>query len=258
MKLIEALGKMPEIERDPIIQGFAEMRLMVSGSAALPTSVHVQWTKLTGQRLLERYGMTEIGMALSNPYEGERRAGAVGLPLPNVEIRLQSESGDLVTGNGVSGEIQVRGPNVFSEYWNRPDATKDSFIDGWFKTGDIAVIEDDYFRIMGRSSVDIIKSGGYKLSALEIEASLLDHPAIAQCAIVGLPDDTWGEIVAAAVVLKINETLVFDELQAWCKDRVSSYKIPRKLLALEALPLNAMGKVKKPKVKDLLSVSELE
>ena len=248
VKLIEALEQMPEARRAPIIQGFAAMRLMVSGSAALPASVHETWTELTGQKLLERYGMTEIGMALSNPYDGERRPGAVGQPLPGVEVRLQTESDESVTEEEVSGEIQVRGPNVFHEYWNRTDATNDSFIDGWFKTGDMAVIENGYYRIMGRSSVDIIKSGGYKLSALEIEASLLDHPAITQCAIVGVPDDTWGEMVAAATVLKSGETLDLDSLNAWCKDRISPYKIPRRLLIVDELPRNAMGKVTKPAV----------
>ena len=131
-------------------------------------------------------------MALSNPYDGERRPGAVGQPLPRVEVRLQSEQGDVITTPGEPGEIQVQGPNVFREYWNRPDATRESFIDGWFRTGDIAVLEDGYYRIMGRSSVDIIKSGGYKLSALEIEAALLDHPAIRACAVVGIPDETMG------------------------------------------------------------------
>lgn len=248
VKLIEALEQMSEARRAPIIQGFAAMRLMVSGSAALPASVHETWTELTGQKLLERYGMTEIGMALSNPYDGERRPGAVGQPLPGVEVRLQTESDESGNEEEVSGEIQVRGPNVFHEYWNRTDATNDSFIDGWFKTGDMAVIENGYYRIMGRSSVDIIKSGGYKLSALEIEASLLDHPAITQCAIVGVPDDTWGEMVAAAIVLKSGESLDLDSLNAWCKDRISPYKIPRRLLIVDELPRNAMGKVTKPAV----------
>lgn len=255
VKLIEALEQMPESRRDPFIRGFGHMRLMISGSAALPAGVHRRWTELTSQQLLERYGMTEIGMALSNPYEGERRPGAVGQPLPGVQIRLQSDSGEPVTEEGVSGEIQVRGPNVFQEYWNRPDATNDSFTGGWFKTGDMAVIEDGYYRIMGRSSVDIIKSGGYKLSALEIEASLLDHPAIAQCAIVGLPDNTWGETVAPAIVVASGETIDLDSLQSWCKDRISQYKIPRKLLLADDLPRNAMGKVTKPTVTNLFAES---
>ncbi len=253
VKLIEALESLPTVDRTPIVDGFAKMRLMVSGSAALPASVHEAWTELTTQKLLERYGMTEIGMALSNPYLGERRPGAVGQPLPGVDIRLVSESGEEVTDENTSGEIQVRGANVFLEYWNRPEATSESFQDGWFRTGDIAVLETGYYRIMGRNSVDIIKSGGYKLSALEIEAALLDHPSISECAVVGIPDETWGESVAAAIVLRPNTTLDLDSLRVWCKDRISPYKIPRTIHCVEALPRNAMGKVTKPAVQRLFA-----
>ena len=149
VKLIETLESMSAEQRESLIAGFAAMRLMVSGSAALPASVHETWTQLTGQKLLERYGMTEIGMALSNPYVGERRPGAVGQPLPGVQVRLQSEQGETISDEHVSGEIQVRGNNVFLEYWNRADATVASFQDGWFRTGDMAVIEHGYYRIMG-------------------------------------------------------------------------------------------------------------
>jgi len=246
VKLIEALEAMPEETRAAKIKGFSAMRLIISGSAALPASVHEKWTALTGQKLLERYGMTEIGMALSNPYHGERRPGAVGQPLPNVEIRLRSDKGDPVTEEGEPGEIQVRGPGVFHEYWNRPEVTAESFDDGWFRTGDMAVVETGYYRIMGRLSVDIIKSGGYKLSALEIEAALLQHPVIRECAVIGLPDDTWGEMVAAAVVLEKDEALDIESLRKWCRDQLSTYKIPKRLLVVDALPRNAMGKVTKP------------
>ena len=255
VKLIDALQALAERERQPIVEGFANMRLMVSGSAALPATVHKQWTALTRQKLLERYGMTEIGMALSNPYLSERRPGAVGQPLPGVTIRLCSEQGAPIDDEEVAGEIQVQGTNVFHEYWNRPDATRESFVDGWFRTGDIAMVEDGYYRIMGRQSVDIIKSGGYKLSALEIEAALLDHPAIAACAVVGIPDATWGEVVAAAVVLQADTTLDLDGLQDWCKDRISHYKVPRRLLTVAALPRNAMGKVTKPDVSTLFTTT---
>jgi len=248
VKLIQLLQGMPEDQRHGIVQGFAEMRLMVSGSAALPASVHKEWTSLTGQALLERYGMTEIGMALSNPYTGERRPGAVGQPLPNVNIQLKSETGELILTDGTSGEIQVQGPCVFLEYWNKPDATAASFDDGWFRTGDIAVIESGYFRIMGRQSVDIIKSGGYKLSALEIESVLLDHDVIEQCAVVGIADDTWGESVAVACVLKSDSELNLEKLKTWCRDCMSPYKIPKQLKIVEELPRNAMGKIQKPAV----------
>ena len=251
VKLIEALEGSGYQERSKVVKGFNKMRLMVSGSAALPASVHVKWTELTGQKLLERYGMTEIGMTLSNPFHGERRPGSVGQALPLVEVRLKAESGELVTVENEPGEIQVRGPCVFDEYWNRPETTKESFDDGWFRTGDMAVLETGYYRIMGRLSVDIIKSGGYKLSALEIEAVLLQHPKIRECAVIGHLDDTWGEVVAAAVVLEAGSNLDLEHLRDWCRDRLSHYKLPKRLLAVDALPRNAMGKVTKPAVKDL-------
>lgn len=250
-KLIPALEALPKTERDPILAGFALMRLMVSGSAALPVSLHQKWSALTGQTLLERYGMTEIGMALSNPYSGERRPGTVGQELPGVEVRLKTEIGELVLEEEQPGEIQVRGPGVFREYWNRPETTAESFDGGWFRTGDVAVLENGYYRILGRLSVDIIKSGGYKLSALEIESVLLEHPAISECAVVGLPDDTWGEIVAAAIVLNTSQRLLREELKAWCQERLSSYKIPKQILEVEHLPRNAMGKLAKPQIRDL-------
>ncbi|MFC4346724.1 acyl-CoA synthetase [Kordiimonas lipolytica] len=240
-------------KRDCVIKGFGAMRLMVSGSAALPASIHKEWSDLTGQVLLERYGMTEIGMALSNPYAGERRAGMVGLPMPRTDIQLVDDAGKVVSGEGAVGEIWVKGPAVFREYWDNPKATAESFAGDWFKTGDIATLEGGYYRIMGRSSVDIIKSGGYKLSALEIEAALLEHPNITECAVVGLADDEWGEIVAAAIGLREGATLTLEELQAWASARLSAYKLPRALLLVDALPRNAMGKVTKPAVKALFT-----
>jgi malonyl-CoA/methylmalonyl-CoA synthetase len=251
VKLVQRLEHMAPGERQRCCDGFSRMRLMVSGSAALPASVHRQWQDLTGQVLLERYGMTEIGMALSNPLDGERRPGAVGVPLPGVGVRLVSESGGVVAGENVPGEIHVRGPAVFHEYWNDPPATREAFVDGWFRTGDVALVERGYYRILGRQSVDIIKSGGYKLSALEIESVLLDHPAIHECAVVGLDDETWGEVVAAAVVLKAGEWVDLEELRGWGGERLSRYKLPRQLKVVSGLPRNAMGKVTKPAVKAL-------
>ena len=251
VKLIRILEAADEGDRTRYSDGFGHMRLMVSGSAALPASVHEQWTDLTGQKLLERYGMTEIGMAISNPLQGERRPGAVGVALPGVAVRLISESGELIEAEDEPGEIQVRGPAVFSEYWHKPDVTRASFVEGWFRTGDMAVLEDGYYRIMGRLSVDIIKSGGYKLSALEIEDTLLMHPAIRECAVVGLPDDTWGEVVAVAIVARDGEHIELPALKEWATERMSSYKIPKSLLLLEDLPRNAMGKVTKPAIQDL-------
>ena len=252
VKLIDYLVDMDAADRSAIASGFADMRLNVSGSAACPVEIFESWQRLTGQVLLERYGMTEIGMALSNPYRGERRAGCVGQPLPGVEVQLFDEQHQAITEPATAGEIRIKGGNVFLEYWNNPKATASSFHDGWFCTGDVAVVEDGYYRIMGRSSIDIIKSGGYKLSALEIEGKLLAHPAIAEVAVLGIEDRTWGEAVAAVVVLRLGAELTGEDLKAWCEGRLSSYKIPKHLVVMESLPRNAMGKVVKPKLKELL------
>jgi malonyl-CoA/methylmalonyl-CoA synthetase len=249
VKLIDYLASADPAERDAWADGFRSMRLMISGSAALPASIHEQWTDLTGQKLLERYGMTEIGMGLSNPLEGERRPGAVGHPLPGVEIRLVTELGHVVEGEGEPGEIQVKGPAVFTEYWNLPEITAESFQDGWFRTGDMAVLEDGYYRILGRLSVDIIKSGGYKISALEIEDVLRHHPLIQECAVVGVADDVWGEAVAAAVITRDGASLELEELRTWAGELLSTYKVPKRLAVVDDFPRNAMGKVMKPSVR---------
>ena len=252
VKLIDYVQALDPQQATLICEGFANMRLNVSGSAACPVEVFEAWRDLTGQILLERYGMTEIGMALSNPYRGERRAGSVGLPLPGVSVQLVDESGDVVVAEGASGEIRVKSDTVFLEYWNHPEATEASFSDGWFCTGDAAVIEGGYYRILGRSSIDIIKSGGYKLSALEIEGKLLAHPDIAEVAVIGVEDRTWGEAVAAVIVLRGRDALELTELKNWCEGRLSSYKIPKLIKVVGALPRNAMGKVVKPELKGLL------
>jgi malonyl-CoA/methylmalonyl-CoA synthetase len=252
-KLARILEALPAAEKTAFRAAFGAMRLMVSGSAALPASLHAQWQALTGQVLLERYGMTEIGMALSNPLHGERRPGTVGTPLPGMDIQLVSESHAVVPGENEPGEIWARGPGVFREYWNNPVATAEAFRDAWFRTGDIAIRERGYYRIMGRQSVDIIKSGGYKISALEIEHVLLSHPAIAECAVVGLPDPVWGEVVCAAAVLQDGKSLGLEELSDWCADKLSEYKQPRRLELLNALPRNALGKVVKPELIRLCS-----
>ena len=251
VKLIDYLETLADEEVGGISEGFANMRLNVSGSAACPIEVFGEWRDLTGQMLLERYGMTEIGMALSNPYRGERRPGYVGQALPDVTVQLVDEEGVIVTGEGTPGEIRIQSPTVFLEYWGNREATDASFSDGWFCTGDIAVIEDGYYRIMGRSSGDIIKSGGYKLSALEIENKLLAHPQVAEVAVVGIADRTWGEAVAAVVALKGDGDMTLDTLKSWCDGKLSSYKVPKQLQVVDALPRNAMGKVVKPALKPL-------
>jgi malonyl-CoA/methylmalonyl-CoA synthetase len=231
-------------------EGARGLRLMMSGSAALPVPVLERWRAITGHTLLERYGMTEIGMALSNPLDGERRPGYVGGPLPDVEVHLVDEEGIEVL-DGQPGEVEVQGPTVFKEYWQRPDETRAAFRNGWFRTGDMAVVERGSYRLLGRTSVDIIKTGGFKVSALEIEEVLRTHQAIAECAVVGVADDEWGERVSAAVELRSGAALALGDLQAWARPRLAPYKIPRALSVVAALPRNAMGKVVKPDVAQL-------
>jgi malonyl-CoA/methylmalonyl-CoA synthetase len=246
-RLIASWDAAPPAVQRARSEGARGMRLMMSGSAALPVHMLERWLEITGHTLLERYGMTEIGMALSNPLHGQRRAGTVGVPLPGVSIRLVDEQGGTVQP-GTPGEVQVKGPGVFLEYWNRPEETRDAFRDGWFRTGDMAVVDRDAYRLLGRMSVDIIKSGGYKVSALDIEEVLRDHPAIAECAVVGVPDDMWGERVCVAIEPRPNLTLDVEGLQIWARTRLAPYKIPRTLCCVDSLPRNAMGKVVKPDV----------
>jgi malonyl-CoA/methylmalonyl-CoA synthetase len=227
------------------MEGF---RLMVSGSAALPVSVMEKWQTISGHTLLERYGMTEIGMAISNPYRGERRPGHIGQPLPGVQIRLADEQ-DQLPDAATPGEIQVKGPNVFHTYWNKPEATRSAFTpDGWFRTGDIAILDQGSYKILGRNSVDIIKSGGYKISALEIEEVLRTHPQIRDCGVVGIPDEEWGEKIAASLVTSESQ-MDFDALTAWLKERLPGYKVPRQWIIQTDLPRNAMGKVTKQEIR---------
>ena len=225
----------------------AKMRLMVSGSAASPVSVIERWKTISRHVLLERYGMTEIGMALSNPLHGNRAPGYVGAPLPGMKVRLVDEKGKSVKP-GTQGEIQVKGPAVFAEYWGKPGATMESFRKGWFCTGDISVIENGDFRILGRKSVDIIKTGGYKVSALEIEEVLRTHPAITDCAVVGVEDPEWGERVSAALVVKAGSGLTLGLLRAWAKEKLAAYKVPTQMRIFEDLPRNQVGKVTKPEI----------
>ena len=228
-----------------------KFRLMVCGSAALPASIMEKWKVISGHTLLERYGMTEIGMAISNPYDGERRAGYIGKPLPGVLARLVDEQNQEVEA-GQPGEIQIKGASVFKKYWGKAEATAKTFTtDGWFKTGDIAVVEDGYYRILGRDSVDIIKSGGYKISALEIEEVLRKHPLIKDCGVVGIPDEEWGELVVAALI-PLGE-IDTKALNQWMREQMPAYKTPRKYLILDELPRNAMGKVVKNDLKKLFA-----
>jgi malonyl-CoA/methylmalonyl-CoA synthetase len=248
-KLITYWDEIPTAEK-PILQDRMErMRLMVCGSAALQVSILNSWRKISGHTLLERYGMTEIGMALSNPLKGRRFPGYVGRPLPKVQVRIADENNKSLPV-GMSGEIQVKGPSVFLKYWNKEKETQESFTeDRWFKTGDIGIIENSKFKILGRNSVDIIKSGAYKISALEIEDVLINHKKIKECSVIGIPNEEWGEIVCAVIVKNDKEDDI--DFKRWLRDKLPSEKIPRRFEYITELPRNNMGKVSK---KELLSI----
>lgn len=238
----------PPTARAAMTAGCRRLRLMVSGSAALPVALLEAWRDISGHTLLERYGMTEIGMGLGNPLHGERRPGHVGSPFPGIEVRLVDDAG-VIVGDDTPGHLEVRGPGVFREYWQRPPETRAAFTaDGWFRTGDVAAREHGSYRILGRDSIDIIKTGGFKVSALEIEEVLREHPAIAECAVVGIADDEWGQRVGVAVILRPGETLALDPLRVWAKERLAPYKVPTLLRVVPDLPRNPMGKVVKPDV----------
>ena len=222
----------------------AALRLLTSGSSALPTTTGERWRALTGAYPLERFGMTEIGVGTTNPIQPEgRRPGTVGLPLPTVKTRI------------VEDELWIAGPSVFGGYHDKPEATREAFVeDGgerWFKTGDtVACDADGYFRILGRTSVDILKSGGYKLSALEIEEVLREHSAILEVAVVGLPDPTWGERVVACIVVREGREAECETeaLRGFASERLAPYKVPKQVILMRELPRNAVGKVMKPEL----------
>jgi malonyl-CoA/methylmalonyl-CoA synthetase len=248
-RLIAAWDAADQETRGRWSTGASRLRLMVSGSAALPVSTLERWEQLTGHVLLERYGMTELGMALSNSLT-RRVPGHVGEPLPGVEVRLVDDAGSDVA-DGEPGELLVRGRNVFHEYFRRPDATAEAFRDGWFRTGDVAVHEPDGYRMLGRSSVDIIKTGGEKVSALEIEEVYRTHPGVADCAVVGVDDAQWGERVCIAIVRTPGATDEAESLRAWGKQRLAPAKVPSRHVFVDALPRTTLGKTLKPEVKQL-------
>jgi malonyl-CoA/methylmalonyl-CoA synthetase len=220
----------------------AALRLGVSGSAPLDPGLHATVAAETGHALLERYGMTETVILTSNPYDGDRRAGTVGFPVPGVDLRLAEGT----------QEIEVRGPNVFSGYWQRPEADAESFRDGWFATGDVGWFDDDgYLRIVGRSK-ELIISGGYNVYPREVEDVLRTHPSVHDAAVVGLPHPEWGEQVVAAVEGPGGAADV-EELLALAGSQLASYKRPKRIVFVEALPRNALGKVVKAEVATLLA-----
>ncbi|KOY85126.1 long-chain fatty acid--CoA ligase [bacterium 336/3] len=251
-RLITEWENVNKEEQQKMTNACKKMRLMISGSAALPVGILERWEAISGHFLLERYGMSEIGMAIANPLHEKRKAGFIGVPLPNVHVRLVNEQNSVVN-QGDIGEIQVKGENVFLEYWNKKQATLESFTeDGWFKTGDTAIQDEEgYFKILGRTSIDIIKTGGYKVSAIEIEEVLRLHPSIQDCAVVGIADEEWGEKVSACLILHENQDLSLENLRTWAKTQIAHYKIPTQIKILSELPRNAMGKVLKPELKKL-------
>ncbi len=252
-RLFEAFERASESTQARLRAGAHALRLATSGSAALPVTQAERWAELAGAVPLERFGMTEIGVGASNPlHPAGRRAGHVGAPLPTVEHRIVGDDGRDVQP-GEPGELWIRGPSLFSGYWGRPEASAEAFSGGgWFRTGDVAVESPGgSLRLLGRTSVDILKSGGYKLSALEIEEVLREHPAVAEVAVVGLPDEAWGDRVVAAVVARARHAeaeLATERVREFCRERLASYKLPREVVLLDELPRNALGKVQKPEL----------
>ncbi|MER5279132.1 acyl-CoA synthetase [Streptomyces sp. NPDC002809] len=233
---------------DGLAKALAGARLLVSGSAALPVHDHERIAAATGRRVIERYGMTETLMNTGVRADGEPRPGTVGAPLRGVELRLVEEDGTPLADPASIGEIQVRGPNLFTEYLNRPDATAAALTaDGWFRTGDMATLDPDgYVRIVGRKATDLIKSGGYKIGAGEIENALLDHPGVREAAVTGEPDPDLGERVVAWVVpadpaAPPSAAALADHVAA----QLSPHKRPRTVRYLDALPRNDLGKIMK-------------
>ncbi|GGK47662.1 acyl-CoA synthetase [Nocardia camponoti] len=234
------------VEEPTYATALSSARLLVSGSAPLPVPVFEKLVELTGQAPVERYGMSETMITLSTRADGERRPGWVGTPVAGVETRLRDENDEPVPHDGESiGGLQVRGPMLFDGYLNRPDAT-DMTADGWFRTGDVAVIDPAGFhRIVGRESVDLIKSGGYRVGAGEIETVLLGHPAVAEVAVVGLPDDDLGQRITAFVVAREESPDLAQALIDHVAKQLSVHKRPREVRLVAELPRNAMGKVQK-------------
>jgi malonyl-CoA/methylmalonyl-CoA synthetase len=232
----------PRLDRDLT----AGMRLFISGSAPLLAETHVQFERRTGHRILERYGMTETSMITSNPYDGERRAGTVGFPLDGVEIRISdAESGDRVA-DGEIGIIEVRGANVFSGYWNMPEKTKAEFrTDGFFITGDMGQIDQDgYVSIVGRNK-DLIISGGFNIYPKEVEVILDAQDGIKESAVIGVPHADFGESVVGVLTVEEGKTADLDAIMAALRDNLAGFKHPRKLIVIDELPRNSMGKVQK-------------
>jgi malonyl-CoA/methylmalonyl-CoA synthetase len=241
-RLADAIG-----EDRRLAEPFRRARMVISGSAALPTPVFERIRAATGQPIAERYGLTETMMNCAIRCWGDRRPGYVGPPLPGIDLRLVDDEGVEVTerDDETIGEIHVRGPNLFDGYLNRPDATDEAMSDGWFRTGDLATVSaDGYVRIVGRRQTDLIKTGGYKVGAGEVENALLEHPAVAEVAVVGEPDDDLGQRIVAYVVPREGRPGA-SELVDHVAALLAPHKRPRDVRLVDSLPRNDMGKVRK-------------
>jgi len=217
-------------------------RLFVSGSAPLPAHVLEAFRQRYGHTILERYGMSEALMIMTNPYAGERRAGTVGSPFPGVSARIVDEK-NLIVADGEVGEVQIKSPTLIREYWRRPDATSAAFVDGWFKTGDLAVRSSDgYVSLRGRRG-DLIISGGFNIYPREIEDLLLEDSRVREAAVAGVADPVRGEVPVAYIVAEPD--LAMDELEARCRAQLASFKVPRTFVRVESLPRTALGKIQK-------------
>ncbi len=228
----------------------SHMRLLTSGSDRLADDVFVQFQEMFGHTLLERYGMTETGMNLSNPLRGERRVGSVGMPLPGVEARIvHPETGEPLP-DGEVGEVQVRGAHVFKGYWKMPEKTAEALTEeGWLWTGDMGLREPDgYFTLKGRAK-DLIISGGMNIYPPEVELVLAEHPAVSASAVIGCPDEEWGERVVAVIIPKAGKSASPEEIIAYCREHLARYKAPKGVVFAEAFPRNALGKIQKAKLR---------
>ena len=266
-RLLEALDELSSDEWAAAAAVLARLRLCVSGSAGLPVSLSERWRELTGSYPVERFGMTELGVALSNRVDGARLPGNVGRPLPGVDVKLardedgahREDAGANGSDDGEEGEMLIAGPTVFGAYWERPAETAEAFVDDgerrWFRTGDtVRRHADGSYSVLGRTSVDILKSAGYKISALAVEEALRLHEDVRDAAVVGLPDETYGQLVAAAVTLREGRRVDPDALLEFLREEIAPYQVPRLLRVVDELPRNAMGKVVKPTLVRLLRV----
>ena len=231
----------------------SHMRLMTSGSDRLPDDLFFGYQKIFNYTLLERYGMTETGMNLSNPLNGERRVGSVGMPLPGVSARIVNPETDETLPDGEVGEVQIRGAHVCKGYWQQPDKTASAFTDdGWLQTGDMGMrAPDGYFTLKGRAK-DLIITGGMNVYPPEVELVLMDHASISACAVIGCPDEEWGEQVTAVIIPAEGVRVDGSEIKQFCRQHLASYKVPRRIIDVDKFPQNALGKIQKAKLRETL------